>query len=63
MTEQRWLTTGEAGRRLGMSAGDVSCLILDGELPGRPAPDYSRLMVREVDVEDYLTKHPQGAST
>jgi hypothetical protein len=63
MTPQGWLTTGEAGRRLGMSAGDVTGLIMDGELPGRPAPDYSRLIVREADVDRYLALHPQGAST
>lgn len=63
MTEQRWLTTGEAARRLGISSGDVACLVLDGELPGRPASDYSRLLVREADVEEYLARHPQTAST
>ena len=62
MTATRWLTTAEAGRRLGISAGDVSCLILDGELPGRPASDYSRLMVREVDLEEYLRRHPEVAA-
>lgn len=63
MTEQRWLTTGEAARRLGISAGDVACLVLDGELPGRPATDYSTLLVREADLEEYLVRHPQAAST
>ncbi len=62
MIPKGWLTTGEAGRRLGMSAGDVSCLILDGELPGRPASDHSRLIVREVDVEEYLARQSEGAS-
>ncbi|MBL8775284.1 MAG: helix-turn-helix domain-containing protein [Acidimicrobiales bacterium] len=63
MTEQRWLTTGEAAQRLGISSGDVACLVLDGELPGRPASDYSRLLVREVDLEEYLARHPQTTST
>lgn len=63
MTPRGWLTTGEAGERLGVSAGDVTGMILDGELPGRPASDYSRLLVREADVEEYLTRHPQTAST
>ena len=52
MTPKGWLTTGEAGERLGVSAGDVTGMILDGELPGRPASDYSRLLVREADVEE-----------
>ena len=63
MTEQRWLTTGEAARRLDISAGDVACLVLDGELPGRPASDYRRLLVREADLEEYLARHPETAST
>ncbi len=63
MTPKGWLTTGEAARRLGISAGDVACLVLDGELPGRPASDYSRLLVREADLEEYLARHPQTAST
>ena len=63
MTEQRWLTTGEAAQRLGISSGDVACLVLDGELPGRPAADYSRLLVREADLDEYLSRHPETAST
>ena len=62
MSTSTWLTTPEAGRRLGITAGDVVDLIFDGELPGRPAPDYSRLMVRESDLEEYLRRHPEVAA-
>lgn len=63
MAEKGWLTTGEAARRLGISSGDVACLILDSKLPGRPASDYRGLIIREIDLEEYLARHPEAAST
>lgn len=62
MTTPGWMTTAEVGRVLGISAGDVTGMIFDGELPGRPASDYSRLMVREADLEEYLRRHPEVAA-
>jgi len=58
-TEERWLTTREAHRRLGVDVRSLYRLIDEGRLP---AYKHDReLRLAEADVEAYRAEHPPPA--